>query len=163
MSRWKNLKKRLKAALGFGTAGAIGFNIIGWLIVGVESIAAGTWPSLVELVRMTGFTLSVGGTVGVLTAGAIALGAGASKSISRTRAFLAGLAAGAAGGLAMALGDGGLALSNILFVTGSVGLATGLLGAAAVQVATRRIGPGECAADSFPPTSTDPHGAIGSG
>ena len=72
-----NLVRRLRGALGFGLLGAVGFHLIGWLIVGAEAIAAGAWPSLGEIFRMARFTIPVGGTVGVLSAGAIALGAGA--------------------------------------------------------------------------------------
>ena len=142
-----NIWRRLRGALGFGVLGAVGFHLIGWLVVGFEAIAAGTWPSLTTIMRMTLFTVPVGGTVGLLSAGAIALGAGSSKIITEGRAVLVGLPLGALGGLVMARG---LPLGDLLFVSGSVGMATALVGAAAVAVARRVIGAGEAPPDALP-------------
>lgn len=121
-----------------GALGAAAFHLIGWGIVAVESISAGTMPSLTLIARMSMFTIPVGGFVGFLTAGAIVLGAGHTRSITKGRAFLLGLPLGAAGGLAMSLiFGGGLPLAALLVNSVTVAGAAGALGAAAVAVSER--------------------------
>lgn len=133
----KGLLKRVRGALGIGALGAIGFHLIGWLIVGVEAIAAGTLPSLTTIVRMSAFTIPVGGFAGLLTAGAIALGAGSSRLITRRRAFLLGFPIGAVGGLLISLSAASLPVAALLVNAVTFGLGTGVLGAGAVAIAER--------------------------
>ncbi len=131
----KNWIKRLRGALGIGAVGAAAFNLIGWVIVGVESVAAGAWPSLTLVARMCMFTIPVGGFVGLMTAGAIVLGGRRSHSISKGRAFLLGLPLGAAGGLFMSMTAATLPLSSLIVNALTVGLGTAVLGASAVAIA----------------------------
>ena len=131
----KGLLKRIRGALGIGALGAFAFHLIGWLIVGVEALSAGAWPSLTLIVRMSLFTIPVGGFVGLLTAGAIALGAGSSRLVSKGRAFLIGLPLGAAGGLLISLSAGGLPPSALVVNAITVAVGTGVLGAVAVTIA----------------------------
>ena len=130
-----DLLKRIRGALGIGALGALGFHLIGWVVIGVESLAAGTWPSLMLIARMTAFTLPVGGFVGLLTAGAITLVARSSGLVTKGRAFLLGLPLGAAGGLLLSLSAGGLSLTALAVNTITFGMVTGGLGAGAVAVA----------------------------
>ena len=130
----ENLLKRLRGALGFGAVGAVAFHVTGWLIVGTESLYSGIWPSATLIARMSVFTLSVGGFVGLLTAGAITVGAQSSRSITRGRAFLLGLPFGAAGGLALSLAAASLPASALLVNSVVFGLGTGVLGATAVAL-----------------------------
>lgn len=145
----KGLWRRLKGALGIGALGAAGFHLIGWGIVAFESISAGTLPSLTLIARMSMFTIPVGGFVGLLTAGAIVLGARRTNRITRGRAFLLGLPLGAMGGLAMSLVfGGGLPLAALLINSATVAGAAGALGAAAVAVSEHaRLPAAEAAAE----------------
>ena len=132
----KGLLKRIRGALGIGALGALAFHLIGWLIVGVEALAAGTWPSLTLVTRMSLFTIPVGGFVGLMTAGAIALGAGSSHRIGKGRAFLVGLPIGAVGGLLLSLYAGaGLPASALVVNAITFAVGTGALGAGSVMIA----------------------------
>ncbi|MBT8338117.1 MAG: hypothetical protein KJO11_16120 [Gemmatimonadetes bacterium] len=130
-----NLLKRLRGALGFGAVGAVAFHLTGWLIIGGESLYSGIWPSATLIARMSVFTLSVGGFVGLLTAGAITVGAYCGRSITQGRAFLLGLPFGAVGGLALGLTAGGLPVSPLLVHAAAFGFGTGVLAATAVAIA----------------------------
>lgn len=137
MKRLERWLKRIRGALGIGALGAIGFNVVGWLIIGVEALAAGAWPSLTTIARMCMFTIPVGGFAGILTAGAIAAGAGSSRLITGRRAFLLGLPLGAVGGLLISLSVASLPVSALLVNAVAFGLGTGVLGAGAVTLARR--------------------------
>lgn len=130
----KGWLKRLRGALGIGVLGALAFHLIGWVVVGAEALLAGQWPSISTVSRMTTFTLSVGGFVGLLTAGAIALGAGKARLITKKRAFLIGLPLGVVGGVALSLGAD-LTVSAIVVNAATFALGTGALGAGAIAIA----------------------------
>jgi MFS family permease len=137
VKRFKRWLKRIRGALGIGALGAIAFNLVGWAIVGVEALTTGALPTLTTIARMSMFTLSVGGFAGIVTAGAIALGAGSSRLISRRRAFLLGLPLGAVAGLLISLSAASLPVSALLLNAAAFGLGTGALGAGAVTIAER--------------------------
>lgn len=151
----KDWLRRLRGALGIGVLGAISFHLIGWSIVGVEALMTGTWPSLTLIARMSMFTIPVGGFVGLLTAGAIALSTGSSRVITKGGAFLVGLPLGAAGGLLLSLSAGGLPTSALVVNAITFALGTGALGAGAVAIAgmgdDERLPP----AASYPELSAD--------
>jgi hypothetical protein len=132
----KGLLKRMRGALGIAVLGALAFHLIGWLSVGVEALSAGMWPSRTLIARMSLFTIPVGGFVGLMTAGAIALGAGSSRLVGRWRAFLIGLPIGAVGGLLLSLyAGGGLPISALVVNAITFAVGTGALGAGAVMIA----------------------------
>ncbi|MEK9509542.1 hypothetical protein V3331_10780 [Gaopeijia maritima] len=134
----KGIWRRFRGALGIGALGAAGFHLIGWGIVAFESLVTGTLPTLAHIARMSAFTIPVGGFVGLLTAGAIMLGAGRTTGITKGRAFLLGLPLGAAGGLAMSLMfGGGLPVASLIVNAVTVAGAAGALGAVAVAVSER--------------------------
>jgi hypothetical protein len=137
------LLRRLRGALGIGAFAAIGLHAIGWLIVGANALIAGTWPSLADIARMSLFTIPVGGAVGFFAAGAIAVGAGSSRFITKGRAFAAGLPIGFLGGLLLNVSAGGLPVATIVLNSVNVGVITGLLGASAVAIADRADDRGE--------------------
>lgn len=128
------LLRRIRGAVGMAALGSLGFHLVGWLIVGVEAVLAGVMPSMTHIVRMSLFTLPVGGFVGLLTAGAIALGA-RSSGLTKGRAFLLGLPLGAAGGLLLSIAAGGLPLAALAVNAATFAVATGALGAGAVAIA----------------------------
>jgi hypothetical protein len=118
-----------------GAVGAAAFHLAGWVIVGAESLYAGVWPSAILVARMSVFTLSAGGFVGLLTAGAIGVGAHWSRSITKGRAFALGLPFGAVGGLALSMAAARLPVGALLVNAIVFGLGTGVLGATAVALA----------------------------
>lgn len=127
--------KRIRGALGISALGAAAFHLIGWGIVAVESVLAGTLPPLGTILRMSAFTLPVGAFAGLLTAGAISLGGRWNDAISKGGAFVLGLPLGAVGGVLLSLSAGGLGVREIVVNAAAFGVGTAALGATAVAIA----------------------------